>query len=84
MSQGALGQRIGAHITSVSDWERGDNAPSGRYVVALASEFGVPAEHFYSDDEEEEADPMVDLLSALRRFVREEVGALRLGGKEIA
>lgn len=54
-SQGELGRRIGAHTTSVSDWERGDNAPSGRHVAGLAREFGIEAEHFYDSDDDSEA-----------------------------
>lgn len=58
-SQSRLAFRIGAHVTSVSDWERGDNAPSGRHVAGLARELGVPAERFYGDsDDDEEAAQM--------------------------
>lgn len=53
-SQGELGRRIGAHTTSISDWERGSNAPSGRHVVGLCREFGVAVEEFYGDDEDAE------------------------------
>lgn len=62
LSQGQLGARIGAHTTSVSDWERGDNAPSGRHVASLSRELGVSAEHFYGDDADEE-----DHVARLRR-----------------
>lgn len=58
LSQGELGRRIGAHTTSVSDWERGDNSPSGRHVFSLARELGVPVEHFYAEDEDAEAASM--------------------------
>lgn len=54
-SQSVLAGKIGAHVTSISDWERGDNAPSGRHVASLASVFDVTAESFYGDDEEEAA-----------------------------
>lgn len=52
-SQSKLARKLGAHVTSVSDWERGDNAPSGRHVAGLSRELGVPVETFYSDDDEE-------------------------------
>lgn len=67
-SQSELGGRIGAHVTSISDWERGDNAPSGRHVVSLSRELAVPVEHFYGDEDDEEADPVSDLFKALDRF----------------
>lgn len=54
-SQGELGRRIGAHTTSVSDWERGDNAPSGRHIAGLTRELEVSAEHFYDESEDMEA-----------------------------
>lgn len=53
-SQTQLGTRIGAHVTSVSDWERGDNEPSGRHVAGLARELDVPAESFYGNDADDE------------------------------
>lgn len=72
-SQTQLGQRIGAHVTSISDWERGANAPSGRHVASLARELDVAAEHFYgSEDDDEEADPVADLVKAIRALVRDE------------
>lgn len=53
LSQSELGRRIGAHVTSISDWERGDNAPSGRHVASLSRELGVGVEKFYDEAEEE-------------------------------
>lgn len=71
-SQSQLGHKIGAHVTSVSDWERGDNAPSGRHIVGLARELGVPVEHFYGDDEDEESDQAMsrEQLHAIQRAWR--------------
>lgn len=65
LSQTQLGSRIGAHVTSISDWERGDNAPSPRHVAGLAQEFGVGMDHFYADDDEEEALAVGNPLSIL-------------------
>jgi transcriptional regulator with XRE-family HTH domain len=73
MSQSFLGGRIGAHVTSISDWERGANEPSGRHVASLARELGVAAEHFYADeDDDEESDLMASLVAAFRAVARNE------------
>lgn len=55
LSQSQFASRIGAHTTSVSDWERGRNEPSGRHVVSIARETDRSVEFFYgeADDEEE-------------------------------
>lgn len=53
-SQSQLGLRIGAHVTSVSDWERNKNSPSGRYVAALCVELDVTPEYLYGEDDDEE------------------------------
>lgn len=75
-SQSKLARKIGAHVTSVSDWERGANAPSGRHIASLSRELGVKAESFYSDDDAEERDPM-DIATAIElmfnRFVDQAV-----------
>lgn len=62
-SQSDLGRKIGAHVTSISDWERGDNEPSGRHVAGLAREFAVAADFFYGDATDEE-----DRVSRVRRL----------------
>lgn len=36
LSQSQLAARIGAHVTSVSDWERGVNEPSVRHMTSIA------------------------------------------------
>lgn len=71
-SQSVLGAKIGAHVTSISDWERGDNEPSGRHIAGLAREFGVTAEFFYGDNLDEE-----DRVVRLRRLRAELVLAGR-------
>ncbi len=35
-SQSQLAAKIGAHVTSVSDWERGVNEPSVRHMTSIA------------------------------------------------
>lgn len=71
LSQSRLAQKIGAHVTSVSDWERGDNAPSGRHVASLTRELGVPVNEFFgAEEDDEESDVAAVLLRALENFVR--------------
>lgn len=36
LSQSQLARKIGAHVTSVSDWERGVNEPSVRHMTSIA------------------------------------------------
>lgn len=55
LSQTQLADRIGAHFTSVSDWERGKNAPSSRHLMSVARETDKPLAFFADDDEEEAA-----------------------------
>jgi len=77
LSQSQLAGRINAHVTSISDWERGANEPSGRHLASLSHELGVDAGDFYGDDDDEESDPVADLVQAIRRVVRDEVEAVR-------
>lgn len=55
-SQSKLAGKIGAHVTSISDWERGDNAPSGRHVANLSRELDVSVAHLYGTDVEDAED----------------------------
>lgn len=79
-SQSQLAGRINAHVTSISDWERGANEPSGRHVASLTREFGVTVDAFYrnavAEDDEEAALPVEDLARALHRIVQQEVAGL--------
>ena len=36
LSQSQLALKIGAHVTSISDWERGVNEPSVRHMTSIA------------------------------------------------
>ncbi|MFQ1876310.1 LexA family protein [Aeromonas veronii] len=40
-SQEILGSRVGVSRVSISQWERGENTPNGRYLNELASALGV-------------------------------------------
>jgi transcriptional regulator with XRE-family HTH domain len=41
LTQRELAEMIGAHVTQVSDWERGVNRPSMRYLRLLCEALGV-------------------------------------------
>lgn len=76
LSQSALALRIGAHPTSVSDWERGENVPSGRHLANLCRELGVAFEQLCDDEDEEEAlDPVAALTAAIDRYVDRKIAA---------
>jgi len=70
LSQSELGARINAHVTSISDWERGANGPSGRHVASLSRELGVDVDEFYGDADDEEAALLPSLDVALRSYLR--------------
>lgn len=48
LSQSQLAHKVGAHFTSISDWERGVNQPSARHLASLADALAVPMEFFRS------------------------------------
>lgn len=74
LSQSQLATKIGAHVTSVSDWERGRNAPSARHLLAIAQATGAQLEQLTSEDgDDEEADPVVTLIDSIRALVRAEL-----------
>lgn len=68
-SQAWLALKIGAHVTSVSDWENGKNQPSARHLRSIAETLGVTVESLYADsDDEDESAPMTrerDMLKVL-------------------
>lgn len=57
---------------NLARWIGGYNSPSRLNRIAVAHALGIPPEAFLEDDDEEE-DPLVALMSALRRVVREEL-----------
>lgn len=61
-SQSQLAQRIGAHPTSVSDWERGINAPSSRHLIAIAEATDKPLSFFAADGDDDEEDDLTRVL----------------------
>lgn len=46
LSQSQLAAKIGAHVTSVSDWERGVNEPSVRHMTSIAEATGRSLDWF--------------------------------------
>ena len=55
-SQTWLADLIGAHPTSISDWERGDTQPSTRHLMSLAGVLEVTVESLCGSPEVD-ADP---------------------------
>lgn len=47
-SQSWLAYAINAHVTSISDWERGANAPSHRHLNALAQALGCEMDDLFA------------------------------------
>lgn len=82
MSIRQLAKRLDAQRPEVARrnlarWIGGYNQPSRLNRIAVAEALGVPAEAFLEDDDEEE-DPLVALMTALRRVVREELSKERV------
>jgi transcriptional regulator with XRE-family HTH domain len=60
---------------NLARWIGGYNSPSRLSRIAVAEALGIPAEALLEDDDEE-ADPLVALMSAIRRVVRDEHRAI--------
>lgn len=82
ISQTALANRIGASWSSITRWERGVNAPSGRHVAGICRELGITTEQLY--EEEEDEDSAVDPYVALTKQVRRVADALEARAQEVA
>lgn len=66
LNQGQLAARIAGDAVNnqrVSDWERGVNKPSERYMELIAAALERPIAWFYAEDNTEET---ADLMGALR------------------
>lgn len=46
LSQSELAEKIDAHPTSISDWERGIHEPTIRHMSSLSRETGKPLDWF--------------------------------------
>ncbi|MDM5064022.1 helix-turn-helix domain-containing protein [Aeromonas salmonicida] len=49
-SQEILGSRVGVSRVSISQWERGENTPNGRYLNELAGALGVTVDWLLTGD----------------------------------
>lgn len=72
-SQQWLADATGAHVTSISDWERGENQPTGRYIAKLASALEIPAGDLL-DAEDEPLHRDTDVLEALYQAIGQALG----------
>lgn len=70
-------QRPDVARRNLARWIGGYNQPSRIHRVAVAEALGLPPEHFF-DDDDEEADPVVDLMKVIRRVVREELARVEV------
>lgn len=83
LAEAARAHGVGITQSQVSRYENGQE-PSARNALALASALTVDVREFFAngsepsldtDGDDEEADPLVALMHALRRVVREEMSA---------
>ena len=80
LAEAARTHGVGITQSQVSRYENGQE-PSARNALALASALDVDVRDFFesngssASDEDEESDPVADLMKALRRFVRDELAA---------
>lgn len=67
ISQQALADRIGVHVITVSQWERGKSSPTVSNLMSISEATGKPLEFFTgdSDDDEESERRMRDLIHTL-------------------
>jgi transcriptional regulator with XRE-family HTH domain len=84
LSQSQLAGKIGAHPTSVSDWERGRNAPSARHLLSIAQVTGTSVEFFTKDGDSEEDDADADWPVLLDAFLERRVRAIIAEIRELA
>lgn len=57
LSQSQLASKIGAHVTSISDWERGAGQPSTRHLAGLAEALAQPLEFFFRSTPRQDGAP---------------------------
>lgn len=66
-SQQVLADRVGVHVITVSQWERGKSSPTVANLIQIADATGQPVEFFTgdADDDEESEQRMRELISLL-------------------
>ena len=78
LAEAARTHGVGVTQSQVSRYENGQE-PSARNALALANALDVDVADFFAngskadDEDDEEADPVFDLMRAIRRVVREEL-----------
>lgn len=66
----------GTDAKAIWRYETGRSQPSARLLADYAAVLGAESvDALYTEDDDEESDPMVALVHAIRRIVREEVRA---------
>jgi transcriptional regulator with XRE-family HTH domain len=78
LTQAELARRANVRERQIIRWENDQNAPRSGAVMVLGQVLGQPSDSFFTDEngseeDDEEADPMADLVTALRAFVRAEL-----------
>ncbi|WP_421291060.1 LexA family protein [Aeromonas taiwanensis] len=61
-SQEILGSRVGVSRVSISQWERGENTPNGRYLNDLAAALGVTVDWLLTGEGEGAVTPAPEVI----------------------
>ena len=77
LSHDKLAARIGTSRQHLIKLENGQHLPRPEMLAAIARETGK-SERFFDSDDDEESDPVADLMSAIRRLVTDEVSRVAL------
>lgn len=64
VSQQSLADRIGVHVITVSQWERGRSQPTVANLMAIAEATGKPMEFFTGDEDDEDSEQRMRILLA--------------------
>jgi len=72
ISQNALAQLVGVHVTNISRYERGENKPTSEVLTKLADALGMSADFLMAGSTDEVADNMISDKELLDQFRRVE------------
>jgi transcriptional regulator with XRE-family HTH domain len=78
VTQAEFARRLGVHVITLNRIENNKARVSLDLLERIADQTGKQRDHFLSDDDDEESDPMVDLFNALRRVVQSEISRERV------
>jgi len=73
VTQAEFARRLGVHVITLNRIENNKARVSLDLLERIADQTGKQRGHFLSDDDDEESDPVADLVKAIRRVVREEM-----------